>query len=73
VVVCMRSVGKIKTESSCARLNKLANHVRATGCWSNSGNNFGAAKSFSNGHGLSANGEPQTYQNVMTIRHSLHI
>jgi hypothetical protein len=67
MVVSMSAVGKVEAKGTCACFNKLANHIGATGCGSNSSNNFCATKSFSNGNGLSANGEPQTYQNLMTI------
>jgi hypothetical protein len=67
MVIRMSAVGKVEAKSTCACFNKLANHIGATSRGSNSSNNFCATKSFSNGHGLSANGEPQTYQNLMTI------
>ena len=62
----MSAMGKIQTKGGSTCFDQLADHVRAAGRRTNGGYYFCATKCFSNGHGYSANGGSQTYQNVIT-------
>ena len=67
----MGTMGKIETQSSCARLNQLFQYFRATSRWADGSNNLSTTEGISQLHGVTVKGAENRTQGSKNFRFAL--